>query len=578
MRSTGSPRPQPAPALDAPFSPPAGFSVSPILRSSYGAPTILLTLCLVGGAALLAAALWRSLSWPLIHDSPLMHYIAWLIMQGAVPYRDILDMNLPGVYLLHLGLLNTLGPSDAAWRFFDLAWLLATTALLFAYCRPLGGALGGAAAALVFALYHLGGGAAQAGQRDYLMCVFLLAGLYGMAHAWEGRPWRRSLLLAGLALGAAMTIKPFVGVLWLGCAVLAAIAARRRGWPVWQAAGAVLAGGGLPPALCGLWLLSLGALPAFISVQLDFNLPFYGKVNQVSIPRMYTIIFDEFTQAIRFVTVVLVNEPPSLRAIIGGLLGLPVLGLVIRILVVLGAGLFGLAATAGLAVNAGLVAVQRFTIRHLLAGVGLLYGVLNYVAQGRGSEYHRYPMVLFVCVLLAAALSLAVAYPPRWPRRFAGAFRFAPPVALAAVLALVGARDLALPERNRQVAVKEQRVTEVAAELRRLVPPGGTAQVMDMVSGGIHSLLRAGIQEPTRFIYDFQFYEFIEDPRIQALQSEYLAALRQNKPAAVVVFKESWARHDYDRLDRFPAMLDVLQQDYTLAVAKDDYRIYVPHG
>ena len=60
-------------------------------------------LILAASAALALYLGWRSWGWPLIHDAPLMHYIAWLMAQGAVPYRDVFDMNVPGVYLLHLG-------------------------------------------------------------------------------------------------------------------------------------------------------------------------------------------------------------------------------------------------------------------------------------------------------------------------------------------------------------------------------------------------------------------------------------------------------------------------------------------
>ena len=52
---------------------------------------------LVAGFAAVAAALaWRSLSWPLVHDGPILHYIAWRIADGAAPYRDLFDMNQPG--------------------------------------------------------------------------------------------------------------------------------------------------------------------------------------------------------------------------------------------------------------------------------------------------------------------------------------------------------------------------------------------------------------------------------------------------------------------------------------------------
>ena len=63
---------------------------------------------------------WKSLRWPLIHDGPIMHYVAWRILDGAVPYRDVFDMNFPGVYLVHLGVVRWLGTGDAAWRAVDL--------------------------------------------------------------------------------------------------------------------------------------------------------------------------------------------------------------------------------------------------------------------------------------------------------------------------------------------------------------------------------------------------------------------------------------------------------------------------
>jgi hypothetical protein len=42
---------------------------------------------LAAGAALLLYFVWRSLWWPLIHDTALMHYIGWLIGAGAKARR-----------------------------------------------------------------------------------------------------------------------------------------------------------------------------------------------------------------------------------------------------------------------------------------------------------------------------------------------------------------------------------------------------------------------------------------------------------------------------------------------------------
>ena len=65
-----------------------------------------------GFGVLVAVLLVLSLPWPLIQDAPVMHYIAWRIGEGDVPYRDLYDINQPGVYVVHLALLRTLGPGD----------------------------------------------------------------------------------------------------------------------------------------------------------------------------------------------------------------------------------------------------------------------------------------------------------------------------------------------------------------------------------------------------------------------------------------------------------------------------------
>ena len=132
----------------------------------------------VGVVATAVAALrllWASRDWPLVHDAPLMHYVAWRIQDGAAPYRDLFDMNFPGVYVTHLLLLRTLGPGDHAFRVFDVGLLAATGAGLWAALRRCGPWAGPAAAAL-FALYHVAGGPWLAGQRDLMLCALLAWG------------------------------------------------------------------------------------------------------------------------------------------------------------------------------------------------------------------------------------------------------------------------------------------------------------------------------------------------------------------------------------------------------------------
>src|SRR5215475_3212028 len=88
---------------------------SPVITWPSTRPHSLLSLLvLVAFSGVALRLLWLSRAWPLVHDVPIMHYVAWRIAGGAVPYRDVFDMNFPGAYLLHLAVLSTLGPGDVA--------------------------------------------------------------------------------------------------------------------------------------------------------------------------------------------------------------------------------------------------------------------------------------------------------------------------------------------------------------------------------------------------------------------------------------------------------------------------------
>ena len=482
----------------------------------------------VGSALVLAFLVWRSLDWPLVHDAPLMHYVAWLVGHGAVPYRDVFDMNLPGVYLVHWAVLRGLGAGDLAWRLFDLGWLAATAAALWAYCRPLGGAAAGALAGLLFALYHVAGGAWRAGQRDFLVCVFLLVGAHGVARSLERAGAIAPLVWGGLALGAAMMIKPYAGIFWLVAAVVAAVGGwRARRSPARPAAAVLAAGLVVPFALLG-WIAWRGGLGAFVAVLGSYVLPLYSRVGRASVWEA------------------------------------------------LGWHRYGLAV---LALSGGLAAIGAVTSRGaasparrwlVLAGIG--YGALHFVLPGKGWEYHLYPLALFLCALAPAALAPARADHRRW----AGPARARRAVALvgaAALVVVLGAKGVDAVDAE-WIADKERMVAALVADLRPLAPPGRTVQVMDTTAGGIHALLRLGLREPTRFIYDFHFFHDEADPRIQALRAEFVAGLAGGAPAAVVVMRDSWPRPGYERLDRFPELSRLLAARYTLAREADGYRIY----
>ena len=481
---------------------------------------------ILAASALLAGALAaRSLGWPLIHDAPLFHYVAWLMGQGLVPYRDIFDMNLPGVYLLHWAVLATVGGGDLAWRLVDLGWLAATAALLFAFCRPLGGGVGAAGAALLFVLYHLAGGAWHVGQRDFLLCLFLGAGACGIARAWDRGGSRLALLCGGAALGAGLTVKPYaVGLFWLGSAAAGAAAARRAGRAALPGAVAVLGAGLAVPALVFGWLGARGGLGAFWDTLMGYVIPFYSRL----------------------------GREPIWTSLSGHAYGRTLLALL------------GVLALWGLLVPAA----PSFGIRRRLAALGVVAGALHFVLQGKGWEYHLYPLAFFLCALAAPAGEVAAA-----TARTRALARAAVVVLFAATALVLAAKGVEAMDAG-WIEAKARRVAAITRDLEPLVAAGGTGQVLDVTEGGIHALLRLGLRQPTRFLYDFHFFHDETAPRIQALRAELVRGLERGRPAAVVVLRDSWLAQGYDRLDRFPELRDLLARDYVLAVQRDDYRIY----
>jgi hypothetical protein len=485
-------------------------------------------------AAVVAYLGWRSLGWPLVHDAPLMHYVAWLLNQGGVPYRDAFDMNVPGVYALHSAVLLTAGSGDLAWRLFDLLWLALTAGLLAACVRPFG-AWPAAGAALLFALYHLSGGAWRAGQRDFLLCAFLLGGALLASNAVERGLAPRRLLVAGVCLGAAVTVKPHAALYWLACMAVAAWGARQAGRSALTAASVVFTGGLLAPLLAVAWLDSRGALTPFLAIVGDYLVPLYGRVGRASpATALGWYRFGWVTWALLLAIGVLACAAPLARRLDG---------------------------------------------RRALLVLGALYGVVHFVLQGKGWEYHLYPLAAFLIALLPVALHAArsrVAVPAARAAGGPARARLAAGLALAAwvtLVVLLGVKGVAALDEG-WTSRKAARVDAIARDLARLVPPRGTVQVMDTTSGGIHALLRLGLRQPTRFIYDFHFFHDEADPRIRRLRAELVEGLAARPPAAVVVLEDDWIRPGYARLDGFPEMARWLADGYTLAAEGDGYRIY----
>lgn len=205
---------------------------------------------LVASCWILTGAIYLTL--PPSPDQFELDYMGWQMLEGAVPYRDFIDMNWPGVLWLHALSTFLFGNHLWSWRALDFIVLALSAVLLQDLLTRAAGKTAAAISWLLYPLFYISLGQWFSGQPDMTAGQLLLGALWCHVRGYETPSWRWQLG-TGLFLAAAMLNKPTVGVLGpllMAQAVLAGMPARRV--VVHTAVAAAAAVGGLILALIAL--------------------------------------------------------------------------------------------------------------------------------------------------------------------------------------------------------------------------------------------------------------------------------------------------------------------------------------
>ena len=260
-----------------------------------------------------------------------------------------------------------------------------------------------------------------------------MLGALGVAR-WASGMGRASLAWGGLALGAGLTIKPHA-VLFAGAlAAVVLVVGVRRGSAVTAPLAIFLGAMAVMPAAVTTWIAAAGGLAAWRDIVLHYLVPYYVRLGR-----------------------------PTSWAFYRWHVWMP------------------LAAAVGLALVHAVLA-RRFTVRHAIAALGAAYGLAHYVGQGKGWEYHLYPLAAFAGLLAFAELGSALAH-----GRVLGV-----PLAASLALTLVLLAQRGVEAANAGwIRDKADSVREVTRDLGAFAP-GEAVQVLDTTDGGLHALLRLG--------------------------------------------------------------------------------------
>ena len=490
-------------------------------------------MCLVLAACigLYVVGTWR---WPLTGDASILHYVVFLMHHGMAPYRDILDMNLPGCYFVEDLAMRIFGDGSLGWRLFDFSLSGAALLAMIVIAWPCDWFAGFFAGALLM-LLHGRDGMPQAGQRDLSMAVLLLIAVALLFHAVRrNAPWATALF--GLCAGLAAIIKPTAAPLAIILLFMAVVTLRTRKMPLIAHLAGGIAGFLVPVALAFGFLLRQHILSAFFEMQRGM-VPYYAHLGR------------------RPIGFLLLHS-------VSPLMPLVVLWLVIAV------------------ANRSWNDWERPA---LLAAAA--FGLLSYCIQGKGYPYHRYPLLAFLLLVMGMDLTLAL--------RKCGAMRF-----LAVAGLIFGAFFLApvsVVKAVRWQSWNQEFIASLEGNLNGLGGQelSGRIQCMDMTVGCLNTLYRMRLVEDTGFLSDCYLLAPQPAPPVLAVRNRFWQAMQQRPPEIFVVTDEGCSANPaqfqsgldpgYSKLDHWPQFKAWLTANYSLAEEwspsrPGDPRIHSPFG
>lgn len=317
----------------------------------------------IAASFLLAASLYLLL--PPSPDQFDHAYSAWRLLSGDVPYRDVMDVNWPGVIALHAVSLSVFGVNTWSWRAFDFLLMIPAALCLADLVRQSVGDLGGRIALLVTPLLYVSAGYWVAGQKDMTGGLLLVAALW--LHVRGYRHGGVALhAAAGMCIGLAVLNKPTLALLLPMLPVHAL--AHRYPWP--RVAVATLIGAA---AFCIALALAVVALLSLGTGWRDFA----------------EMLFT-YPQSVRSLNAAALNH---------------VLDKLVHLRM---SGFWTLLIAACLPVWAVLYRRRALSMAATALGVLWLTGLLSAIVQVHGYGYHLSPSLLAAIGTLSIALALGI--------------------------------------------------------------------------------------------------------------------------------------------------------------------------
>ncbi len=467
----------------------------------------------------------QSIDWSWQWDTSIMHYVNFMMDHGKAPYRDIIDINMPGSYFIEGWAMHVFGHGDLGWRLYEYSLLTVLTLSMIVIAWPydwLAGLFGG----VLYTLFHGAEGPINAVQREEVMTVLIMTSL---AFAFSALRVRKPLLLLpfGLLAGLAVSLKPTVAPLDLLLLAMIFFALRKRGERSARYIGFSLVGFATAAAIIAGFLVRYHALSDFLDVTRRL-IPYYASVGNYG----------------PFELVNLLTPRPVL-------LFAPIV--VIGLLLLYKEGLHNWE-------------------RQALA-LATCFGAFSFFVQRKGFVYHRDPFMAFLFLWLALEFCGAM--------KTRGSLRRLGLIGAAGLLFLVP-----LYCRVIYAARPNSPLTDsLMQDLNRLGGPRLQNQVecFDMVSGCLGALYRLGLVQNMGFMGDYMFFGPPGSEPSPYYRDMFMKRAEVSPPKVIVLTTAGLSQPDsFAKIDQWPQFVNFLNSRYVLDVTRMEapdssrgYRIYL---
>jgi hypothetical protein len=454
---------------------------------------------------------FRTVRWPLVGDSTLIHYAVFLMDSGLRPYVDFRDVNLPGAYAEDWVVMHVLGPGALAERIYDFALsAIALSAMLYLSPRRL--RFAGFFAGCMFFLVHTRDGPRQIGQRDLSMAVLiLLAFAFSFAAFRSGRKWPH--LLSSLLLGAATMVKP-VAVVFAGPLLIGP-------WIAGDSAALLLTASGflIPLVAAVAWLDHKGALRAFLTTGLGM-MRYHQSLDHLPLHAM-----------------ILRGITPLLPLLIAAVVLVP------------------------------FVSKKLQGVEFAMLCGGVVAAFFCYAIQGKGYPYQRYPFTAFLLLTLGLIFTSAMHDGKAWQKWFAitslGAACFV-------IGPLAARRAVAYRPQDDQFGA----LLSHDLRLLGRDGLSGDVQCLDTFSGCIRVLYDLRLRESTSTVYDEFLFSPSNGSAIATNRAAFNEQIRVRPPEVIIMTPQvySGGGDSYNKIWAWPDFAQYLSKNYRLYVQRTPTR------